>query len=99
MNADLWFRGRKVEVASSRQLVKISALEVPHATKPNDSIRGGFAGNPEGRPENSRTRRLSLPVLRTGRPRQFRKRSRHARGFCCSARSQREERACQSGSL
>src|SRR5213082_292455 len=62
---------KKVEVASSRLLTKISALEVCHATKPNDVIPGGLAGNPKGRPEDSGTRRLSLSVLRIGRPRQF----------------------------
>src|SRR6266446_2914748 len=90
---------KKVEVPRSRLLTKISALEVSHATKPDDVIRGGFAGNPKGRSEDSGTGRLLLSVLRIRRPRQFRERSGDARGFRRSARSQREERAWQSGSL
>jgi len=37
------FCARKVEVASSHLLSKISALEVSHANKPFDSIPGGLA--------------------------------------------------------
>src|SRR5882762_3465654 len=97
--AALWSCARKVEIASSRLLSKISALEGSRAIEPYDVISGGFAGDPAGRLEDSGTRRSPLSVLRAGRPGQFRERPRDARRFRCSAGSQRKEGSEQSGSL
>src|SRR6266702_1500641 len=82
-----------------RLLSKLSALEVSHAIKPYDAVPGGFAGYAAGRPEDSGTRRLLLPILRSGRPRQLRECPGYVRGFCGSARPQGEEGSAKSGSL